>query len=123
MTILRMGKSGTLTHLACGLRGVSVPSGCPAGAERAVELCRARPTASGGEPHPAVREAWPPPLQVFQLALAHVHPPTPTKDGFLLLFVCEGRAGCREAGPVVGGPLGPAGLSPWRPSPGLGRDA
>lgn len=68
-----------------------------AGAERAVEQSGARPTASGGEPHPAAREAWPPPLQVFQLAPAH-GPPANPPGGFPLLFVCEGRAGCREAG-------------------------
>lgn len=85
---------------------VSVLSLCLAGAERAVERCRARPIASGGEPHPAAREAWPPPLQVFQLAPAHVPPatPRPHQDGFLLLFICEGRAGCREAVPAMGLP-------------------
>ena len=71
----------------------------------------------GSHTRPA-REAWPPPLQVFQLAPAHF-----PQDGFLLLFLCEGRAGRRQAGPVVGGHLGPAGLTPWRPSPAPAWDA
>lgn len=44
---------GSLTHRACGRRGVSVLSGGWYRAEGAVELCRAQPTASPGEPHPA----------------------------------------------------------------------
>lgn len=53
----------------------------------AAELCGAAPTASRGEPHPAAGRrpfrfsSWP--------------WPTSPWDGFLLLFLCEGRAGCR----------------------------
>lgn len=68
---------------------VSVLSGCLAGAERAVECCEAQPTASGGEPHPAAREAWTPPLQVFQLAPAHVPHPrhSPPPSGWFPVIV------------------------------------
>lgn len=96
---------------------VSVPSGCLAGAEHAVECCEAQPTASGGEPHPAAREAWTPPLQVFQLAPAHVRPPPPLPAPIRMVscycsFVRAELAAGRQAPQWAC----PGGLPPWRPS-------
>ena len=43
-----------------------------------------------------MREAWPPPLQVFQLALAHVPPPTRMVSCYCS-FVTAGLAAERQA--------------------------
>lgn len=56
------------THRVCGLRDVSAPSVCPG--LSAVGLCGARPQPLVGS-HALHKGRLLPPLQVFQLALAH----------------------------------------------------
>lgn len=74
-----VGGGVSLFCLAVGT-GPRVPWNC-------AEL--SRQPLQGSHTRPA-REAWLPPLQVFQLTLAFS-----PQGGFLLLFLCEGWAGCR----------------------------
>lgn len=118
MTILQRGRPRPLTHRVRGLTvylfrlvvwlGLSAP-------RSAVKPVGRQPLE--GSPHPEAREAWTPPPAGFPTGPSPCPPPPPLPAPIrmvsLLLFICEGRAGCREAAPQW---ACPGGLPPWRPS-------
>lgn len=104
MTILQRGRPRPLTHR---VRGLTVCLFCLAGwlglsaPWSAVKLSRqpleGSPTQRRGRPgrRPCRFSNWPQPMSPTPAT------PRPHQDGFLLLFICEGRAGCREASPAM----------------------